>query len=133
MGRKTTIYFIVFIAFVINLRSQPMLSVADSNNNVYYSSPYVVNPFHVTAFYGLHGDSLIKYRGFLNNRALRTQTSVKIDDNWQFITITEKINGYTVKMPFTASFEWYFNNKLKLDSKYYFLERLQVSKQMCSY
>jgi cell surface protein SprA len=32
-------------------------------------------------------------------------------------------------MPFTASFNWYFKNKIKLDSKYYFLERLPISKQ----
>ncbi len=64
MGRKTTIYFIVFIAFAINLRAQSTLSIADSSMNVYYSSPYVVNPFHVIPFYGLPGDSLIKYRGF---------------------------------------------------------------------
>lgn len=129
MGRKTTIYFIVLIAFAMNLRAQSTLSIADSSMNVYYSSPYVVNPFHVIPFYGLPGDSLIKYRGFLKNKVLRPQISVKIDDNWQFITITEKINGYTLKMPFTASFDWYFKNKIRLDSKYYFLERLPISKQ----
>ncbi len=129
MGRKTTIYFIVFIAFAMNLCAQSTISIADSNKNVYYSSPYVVNPFHVISFYGLPGDSLIKYRGFLKNKVLRPQISVKIDDNWQFITITEKINGYTLKMPFTTSFEWYFRNKIKFDSKYYFLERLPISKQ----
>lgn len=129
MGRKTTIYFIVFIAFAMNLCAQSTTSVADSSNSVYYSSPYVVNPFHVISFYGLPGDSLIKYRGFLKNRVLRPQISVKIDDNWRFITITEKINGYMLKMPFTASFEWYFKNRIKLDSKYYFLERLPISKQ----
>lgn len=129
MGRKTTIYFIVFIAFAMNLRAQSTLSIADSSMNVYYSSPYVVNPFHVISFYGLPGDSLIKYRGFLKNKVLRPQISVKIDDNWRFITITEKINGYMLKMPFTTSFEWYFKNKIKFDSKYYFLERLPISKQ----
>ena len=116
-GRKTTIYFIVFIAFAMNLRAQSTVSVADSSNSVYYSSPYVVNPFHSISFYGLPGDSLIKYRGFLKNKVLRPQISVKIDDNWRFITITEKINGYMLKMPFTTSFEWYFKNKIKVDSK----------------
>ncbi|NHZ84807.1 MAG: cell surface protein SprA, partial [Planctomycetia bacterium] len=129
VGRKITIYFVAFIALAINLRAQSVISVTDSSKSVYYSSPYVVNPFRSISFYGLPGDSLIKFRGFLKNKVLRPQISVKIDNNWQFITITERINGYMLKIPFTASFEWYFSNKIRLDSKYYFLQRLPLSKR----
>ena len=129
MRRKTIIYIVLFIAFAMNLRAQSAMSSADSSKSGYFPSAYVVNPFHSISFYGLPGDSLIKYRGFLKNAVLKPQISVMIDDSWQFITITEKINGYTLKMPFTASFAWYLKNKIKLDSKYFFLERLPVSKQ----
>lgn len=129
MGRKTTIYIVLFIAIAMNLRAQSTISVADSSKNAYYSSPYVVNPFRSIPFYGLPGDSLIKYRGFLKSNVLRPKVSVEIDDNWQFITITETVNGYMLKMPFTASFGWYFKNKIKFNSKHYFLERLPISKQ----
>ncbi|MFC1566142.1 hypothetical protein ACFL4B_04315, partial [Candidatus Neomarinimicrobiota bacterium] len=132
MGRKTTIFFIVFIALAMNLRAQSAISVANSDESIYYSTPFVVNPFQSFPVYGLPGDSLIKYRGFLNSNVLRPQISVFIDDNWQFITITETINGHTLKMPFTASFDWYFKKKIKHDSKNYFLERLPVSKQLAT-
>ena len=114
----------------MNLHAQSFVSVADSSRSTYYSTSYVVNPFESLPIYGLPGDSLIKYRGFLKNNILRPQVSVKIDNNWEFITITETVNGYTLKMPFTASFDWYFRNKIKHDSKKYFLERLPVSKQI---
>ncbi len=91
-----------------------------------------MNPFESLPVYGLPGDSLIKYRGFLINRALKPQISVNIDDDWQFITISETINGYAFKIPFTSSFNWYFKNKIKHDSKKYFLERLAISKQITS-
>ena len=129
MGRKTTIYFIVFIVLAMNLRAQSAISIADSDESIYFSTPFVVNPFQSFPVYGLPGDSLIKYRGFLKSNVLRPQISVFIDNNWQFITITETINGYTLKIPFTASFDWYFKNKIKHDSKIYFLERLPMSKQ----
>ncbi|MBU0528309.1 hypothetical protein KKF86_00920, partial [bacterium] len=132
MGRKTTIYFMVFIALAMNLRAQSTVSIADRTENVYYSTPYVVNPFQSFPVYGFPGDSLIKYRGFLKNNVLRPQISVKIDNDWQFITITETINGYTLKIPFTVSFDWYFKNKIKYNSKNYFLERLPVSKQLAT-
>ncbi|MCK4904184.1 MAG: hypothetical protein KAS35_05790, partial [Candidatus Marinimicrobia bacterium] len=129
MGRKTTIYFMVFIVLAMNMRAQSTVSIAHSYKSVYHSSPYVVNPFHSISFYGLPGDSLIKYRGFLKSNVFRPQISVKIDNNWRYITITETVNGYSLKMPFTASFDWYFRNKIKFDSKNYFIDRLPISKQ----
>jgi len=132
MGRKTTIYFIVSIVLAMNLRAQSVISIADSDESIYFSTPFVVNPFQSFPVYGLPGDSLIKYRGFLKSNVLRPQISVFIDNNWQFITITETINGYTLKIPFTASFDWYFKNKIKHDSKNYFLERLPMSKQLAT-
>jgi cell surface protein SprA len=119
----------VFIVLAMNMRAQSTVSIAHSYKSVYHSSPYVVNPFHSISFYGLPGDSLIKYRGFLKSNVFRPQISVKIDNNWQYITITETVNGYSLKMPFTASFDWYFRNKIKFDSKNYFIDRLPISKQ----
>jgi len=127
--RQTTIYFIVIIAMAMNLRAQSVISLPDSDDNIYYSMPFVVNPFQSFPIYGLPGDSLIKYRGFLRSNVLRPKISVYIDNNWQFITITEKINGYTLKIPFTAPFDWYFKQKIRHDSKNYFLERLPMSKK----
>ncbi len=132
MRRKTTLYFIVFIALAMNLRAQSFGYFSDSSRSTYFSTSYVVNPFKSSPVYGLPGDSLIKYRGILENTALNPKISVNIDDNWQFITISETINGYTLKIPFTSSFDWYFNNKIKHDSKNYFQERLAVSKQLAS-
>ena len=130
MRRKTTLYLIVFIAFVMNLRAQSTISFTDSSESIYYSTPFVVNPFKSFPVYGLPGDSLVKYRGFLKSNVLRPQISVNIDNNWEFITISETINGYTLKIPFTVSFDWYFKNKIKHNSKNYFLEQLPMSKQL---
>ena len=63
-GRKTTLYIVLFIALAMSLHAQSTISVADSNKSVYYSSPYVVNPFQAIVHFGLPGDSLIQNRGF---------------------------------------------------------------------
>ena len=114
----------------MNLRAQSTVYIAVSDESIYYSTPFVINPFESIPYYGLPGDSLNKFRGFLKSNVMGSQTSVHIDDDWKFITISETINGHTIKMPFTASLDWYFNNKIKHNSKNYFLERLPMTKKI---
>jgi len=128
IGRKTTLYIVLFVTLVINLHAQSTIFVADSNKSVYYSSPYVVNPFQSIAHYGLPGDSLIQYRGFLKSSVFKPQLSVEIDNNWNFITITEITNKNILKIPFTASFDWYLKNRIKHNSRIHISERLPLSK-----
>ncbi len=132
IGRKTTIYFIVLSALAINLRAQNTIMPSDTSNGRYFSSAYVVNPFRTMPTFGLPGDSLIRYRGFLRNSVFKPQTIIKIDNKWQYITISEQVNGFQLKIPFTASFDWYLQNKIKYDSKYFFIEKLPVSKQLAT-
>jgi len=128
-GRKFTTYILVFIALAMNLQGQTLHVQGDGISSSYYSSPYVVNPFPEIPLFGTPGDSLFKYRGFLENTVFKPKRSVYIDNNWNFITIAEDINGAQLKIPFTASIDWFIKNKIRIDSKNYFLEKLPVSKK----
>ena len=72
MGRKTTISVLLLCsAIAMNLHAQTEISAISSDSGKYYSTPYVVNPFHTIPRYGLPGDSLIKYRGFLKSNIFK--------------------------------------------------------------
>jgi len=110
------------------LHGQSASDTSAFSHSDYFASPFVVNPFTENPKYGLPGDSLLSYRGFFDRPLFKPTISVNIDESWESITITEVINGQHYKIPFTASMDWFFYNKMRFDSKQYFLEKLSVSK-----
>lgn len=128
--RKFILTFVLLIAIAINLRAQSILAMPDQPDRLIISSPFVVNPFPVFPMFGLPGDSLYKYQNLLKSGIDKTQQTVKIDNEWQYISIIETVNGQQLKVPFTAPVDWFLNKKIYLNSKSYFFEKLPLSKSV---
>ena len=72
------------------------------------SSSFVVDPFpRLRNSLVLPYDSIPKYSGTLKYFFGIKKTDIKLSRDWQTITITESINSENLKIPFTASVDWY--------------------------
>jgi len=129
-GRKNLFFFsLTFICLIIRINAQTVELIPEQNIYRRYSSQFVVNPFENLPMFGSLGDSLAKYRGFLKNDYIKTHTSINIDDNWEFITISQKKLDQQFKIPYTSPVSSYFKNKIKYNRSKYFAEQLPISKQ----
>ena len=78
----------------------------------------------------------IKYRGLIRflalfahkNKFKVTETdidyngSVSIDEDWSYITFTETLDGEIIRIPFTASVDWYLMKKMYRDRHSKFID-----------
>ena len=72
------------------------------------SSSFVVDPFpRLSNSLVFPYDSIPKYSGTLKYFFGIKKIDIKLSRDWQTITITESINGENLKIPFTASVDWY--------------------------
>ena len=72
------------------------------------SSPLVINPFPEPKPSLVQPlDSMTTPRGLLKFPYESQRTIVELSWDWKTITISEKVDGTQIKMPFTASVEWY--------------------------
>jgi len=128
-GQKKGFFFTIFIFLALNINAQTVASISEQNIYRGYSSQFVVNPFENLPTFGSPGDSLTKCRGFLKNDYIKTHTTVNIDDNWEFIMISQMKLGRQFKVPYTSSVNSYFKNKIEYNRNKYFAEQLPISKQ----
>lgn len=129
LGRKFIIALVVCIAAAMNLRAQSLQLGSPNPDRLFFSSPFVVNPFPESPVFGLPGDSLSMYRGFLEKKYFQPQQIIFIDDDWKYIIIYEILNDQHLKIPFTAPLDWYIERKMYFNSRSYFLEKLPLSKK----
>ena len=72
------------------------------------SSPYVINPFPQPSPSLIQPlDSLQTPIGILEFPFESKKMDIELSWDWKIITISETVDGFNVKMPFTASVEWY--------------------------
>ena len=73
----------------------------------------------------LPNDSIPKYVGLLNYVFGLKKLDIKLSRDWKTITIEESINGKSLKIPFTASVDWYLEMMQQQKWHVKFLEFMQ--------
>ncbi|MBT4753988.1 MAG: hypothetical protein HOO07_10085, partial [Candidatus Marinimicrobia bacterium] len=90
------------------------------------SSPLVINPFPEPKPSLVQPlDSMTTPRGLLKFPYESQRTIVELSWDWKTITISEKVDGTQIKMPFTVSVEWYLEKFHQKAWHKKFLETMQ--------
>jgi len=90
------------------------------------STPFVVDPFpRQSNSLVLPNDSIPEYVGLLNYVFGLKKLEIKLSRDWSMITIEESINGKPLKIPFTASVDWYLEMMQQQKWHVKFLEFMQ--------
>ncbi len=92
------------------------------------TSPFVVSAFPETPKpISLYQDSLYSPIGLFDITYGSRVIELTIAEDWSTITFSETIDGRKLRIPFTASLEWYFSKNLKRNRQLKFIENVTFS------
>ncbi|MBI90266.1 MAG: cell surface protein SprA [Candidatus Marinimicrobia bacterium] len=111
-------------------------SSQDSSNNIIQgmmSRPFIIHPYEAfldpfpkhEPLLSIPNDSKARYKGLLKYNYGLQRFDIKLSLNWDSITISETINGNKLKMPYTSTLEWYFNELRKRSWHVRFIDVMQ--------
>ncbi len=97
------------------------------------ASSFVVNPFYTAKrTFPLFADTLTKPTGLLSIPFAKEGTDIRIDSDWEYITITQSVDGFVHKIPFTSPVEFYFTQMLTSNREKNFLQTFTASQRSVS-
>ena len=131
---------IYYIGFITSLLSSCLLSQdvnTDSDIQYNISVPkiipfpsFVVDPFPRSMNpLVLPYDSIPSYGGLVNYTFGLKNLDIQISKDWSMITISEFVNGKQLKIPFTASLDWYLDVMQQQKWHVKFLEFMQAKEK----
>ncbi len=93
-------------------------------------SPYVVSAFpDIPKPIGVYLDTLRTPQGWLDVTYGRRVIDLSIAPDWSSITFSETVDDHILRIPFSASLEWYFQKSLMVNRHLKFIEHVTQTKQ----